>query len=375
MNFSMTPRSASSLSLSSLSPSPSASSLSARIRIRSVLVAILVLGAALGVGASAVSAQPSPPAAAVEKLVLDLGKINRGDTSTARFVIKNEGGSPLLFENATSSCSCAIAVAPGEIAPGKEGEMVVEVKTENLSGPSRATVSVSTNDPEIPRLQLSIRMESVNTMAAEPGTFRYIVHQHFPGDGVIKQVVFATDHQDFEITGLESPNKFLILSEPRPVTAEERVKEYRGAQWVFEGALQNNAPVGALRGFVRVLTDHPQQKVVPIPVSGFVRPVIALTPAGFNFNEFTPKAAGTYLEVHVKQFLTELITLDEITSDVPGFTFTQRVVDEGREWFIRAIASADAPAGAFRGTVTIKTSSPLEPKIVIPITGQILSPN
>ena len=53
--------------------------------------------------------------------------------------------------------------------------------------------------------------------------------------------------------------------------------------------LANNAKVGPLADYVTVHTNHPKQKMVQIPVSGFVRPVMAVTPPTADFGKIELK--------------------------------------------------------------------------------------
>ena len=49
--------------------------------------------------------------------------------------------------------------------------------------------------------------------------------------------------------------------------------------------LSKEAPVGPVADHVLVRTNHPKQKRIEIPVSGFVRPMVAVTPPAVNFGK------------------------------------------------------------------------------------------
>lgn len=56
--------------------------------------------------------------------VIDLGKIKQGSPTTAKFMVANISGEPLLIEQANPTCGCTISDYTKEpIAAGKSGEI------------------------------------------------------------------------------------------------------------------------------------------------------------------------------------------------------------------------------------------------------------
>lgn len=69
----------------------------------------------------------------VEK-VFEAGTVMKGEVINAKFKVTNTGEYPLIIGEVTPSCSCTVAEEPEEpIQPGESGEIIAQVKTDNLS--------------------------------------------------------------------------------------------------------------------------------------------------------------------------------------------------------------------------------------------------
>lgn len=341
-------------------------------RVRSVpaLAAIAAATLILAIGlAPSLLAQQATAIAVIEKPLIDLGKLTLGTEGVAVFTIENQGTAPLELSGFKTPCGCTEESYPETIAPGEKGTVTVKIDTTMLPGSMKITGQMETNDPDNPMLLLTAKFFGDELLAAFPGKVRYTVYEKFDGDSSIKQIVFAGDAKNFNILRVESPYDYLTVSEPRAATAEERLSKYPGSQWAFEITLANDAPVGVLRGAVLVHTDHPMQKLLPVLVSGFVRPAMVFTPDKFTFSQFAVPDSGTYLEVHAKQFTEEEVAITKLECDIEGFEVSFRERTKGRVWKIRATATKELPLGPFNGTVLVHTDHEKFKTLSIPLRG------
>src|SRR5215813_7858995 len=82
-----------------------------------------------------VSAQGAPaPRAVVPLTAYSFGDINKGETVSFMFRIRNEGNADLLLTDFVGACGCEVVSADRSIAPGKEGLARVEVSTSSQPG-------------------------------------------------------------------------------------------------------------------------------------------------------------------------------------------------------------------------------------------------
>jgi hypothetical protein len=328
-----------------------------------------VLAAATVLAASAPGTAGKPKAVPLEP-IKDVGQIAKGESIVHDFLIRNEGDAPLKIEEVRPACGCTVADFDKTIAPGATGKIHVAIDTASFSGPVAKGVSVFTNDVDNTKIELTVRATVEPFIQVKPGYARYITVQGEPKEGTIVQNLWTPDGSDFEITSIESPYPFLNVTY-REATAEERRPEAKGKQWRVEMHLSNNAPVGALADYVKIHTNHPKQKLVQIAVSGFVRPVIAVTPPVADFGEVS-LAEPLRKSFSIKNFATEQIRITSVQNDVKGVETQLEPLQEGREYQVRVTLKPELGKGPFSGKVTLLTDSPKMPKIEVLLKGTVI---
>lgn len=76
----------------------------------------------------------------------DFGTITEGEKVKHAYKFKNTGDNPLLISNAVASCGCTVPSYPKKpIAPGEEGEIVVEFNSTNRVGQQKKNVLIYSN--------------------------------------------------------------------------------------------------------------------------------------------------------------------------------------------------------------------------------------
>jgi hypothetical protein len=335
------------------------------------------LVALLGGCGHAANAQPllpnpdAKPQAVLSETILDFGVLARGETASRTLTLENRGEAPLEIRHVKNNCSCTLLDVPSQIPPLQKAELTLRLDTETLNGPAQAIVNLFTNDPAAPRLDVTVKVESRPYVWAEPAEFRYMVHRFFEGSGTVRAKVAGANPSDFHITAIESPSPFLTVTH-REAREEERLPG-PGTQYVIEAKLDPKAPVGPITGWVRVITDHEKQKKLSIPVSGFMRPLLHLTPpeADFGTVTLTPGAEPARWSHHLKNFATEKIEIVRTETDIPGLTVELVPGDNDHELYVALVLKPDAPKGPVRGKVTLYTTSSQVPQLELPVRGTI----
>lgn len=109
-------------------------------------------------------AQPAQPAASTEVVPdgptttvqfeeqrFDFGEVTEGEIVAHTYKFKNTGSEPLIISRAKGSCGCTVPkYTQDPIAPGEEGEMVVEFNTRGKKGrkSQKVTITANTNPPQ-----------------------------------------------------------------------------------------------------------------------------------------------------------------------------------------------------------------------------------
>ena len=335
--------------------------------------AILTL-AGVGLWALPLSAQEpaqegAAPKAVVAETILDLGIVPKGDQTKFEFVVRNEGTAELEITEVRPSCGCTVAQFDSRIAPGSTGKVSAVLDTTNLYGANSKTLTVFTNDVKNAQIVLTVKSDVKPYLAASPGYARFNTVQ-LEEEGTITQNLWAEDGNDFKVVSAEAPYSFMRASF-REAKEEEKIEKGKGRQWLVDVTLASDAPVGALTKHLVITTDHPKQKWVKIPVSGFVRPVVAVTPPQANFRSVDQnEAKSTHLLV--KNFATELVHVTGVDSDMDNLTATIVPVEEGRSYRVSLEMKPTSKKGPFTGKLTIVTDSKKVPSIEVDISGAVI---
>ena len=335
---------------------------------RQMKTVILALCAAFLV-AAVLFADGKPKAVAVEP-IKDVGTVAKGEKASADFLIRNDGDAVLEITNVQPACGCTVAEFDKTIAPGKTGKVHAVVDTATFNGPIAKGVTVFTNDAALPQIELTLRAKVEPYISVKPGYARYITVQGEPKEGNIVQTLWVPDGTPMEITKADSPWPYLTVTY-REATAPERLPDVKGKQWRVEMKLSNDAKVGPLADYVTIHTTHPKQKTVQIPISGFVRPVMAVTPPVGDYGEIQLKEP-LKKSVVVKNFATEPIKLTSVETSLKGVEARIEPLTEGREYAIRVTLDPSLGKGPFHGKLTLHTDSPKVPQLEVELKGIIL---
>ncbi len=335
---------------------------------RQTKTVILALCAAFLV-AGVLFAAGKPKAVAVEP-IKDVGVVPKGEKAIADFLIRNDGDAVLEITSVQPACGCTVAEYDKTVAPGKTGKVHAVVDTSTFSGPISKGVTVFTNDPDLPQLDLTLKVKVEPYISVKPGYARYITVQGEPLEGNIIQTLWAPDGTPMEVVKADSPWPYMTVTF-HEATEAERLPDVKGKQWKVEMKLSNDAKVGPLADYVTIHTTHPKQKIVQIPVSGFVRPILAVTPPVGDYGDIEIKEAFTK-SVIVKNFATEPIKLTSVDTSLKGVAAKIEPLTDGREYTIKVTLDPSLPKGPFKGKLTLHTDSAKIPQLDVEIKGTVL---
>ena len=297
----------------------------------------------------------------VDRPVVDVGAVARGDEIEHRFVLKNAGDAPLTVREVKPACGCTIARFDKSIPAGGTGSVSAVVATQNFSGPIAKAITVFTSDAENPRISLVIKANVQPHIEVEPGYARFILVEG-SGVEVKKQTLWTVDGPELEVKAVRSPYPFL--------RAEHRRVE--DGRWEVVLTLdRNRAPIGPLADFVEVETNHPQERLMKIPVSGFVRSVVSVVPrvADLGSRDLSEPFIAT---LEVRNQTDSEISVESVATDVAGVETEIEEVEAGKLYTIVLTLPAGMAKGPFAGKVEIKTNSARRPTIEVDLTGTVL---
>src|SRR5207248_1736008 len=139
------------------------SSISVGAKVRLALIGTYCAGLALIFmqPAGAVPTGPTPvvgprPVIEIRELSKDGGTVEAGTTLHYQFTVSNRGKADLELKEVKPSCGCTVPHWDKVVKPGKEGAIEAEVHTVNFRGAIIKHLTVISNDPEHPQLDLTL---------------------------------------------------------------------------------------------------------------------------------------------------------------------------------------------------------------------------
>jgi hypothetical protein len=315
---------------------------------------------------------PEPrPQVTVDEPIADVGKVVKGETVRHEFIVRNTGTAPLEIREVRPACGCTVVEFDKTIAPGASGKVTASLDTSGLaSGGGSKAISLFTNDPETPRVQLTMQASVLEYLVFNPGFARFVKGKgNTPG--VVENIFYTPRFDGLEITGVESPFPYLDI-QYREATDEERRPEGKVPQYVLTLTLDyNKAPVGPMTGEVAVHTNHPKQKTAWLKVSGFVRPLLAVTPPAANYGDIDQPERMT-TNFLVKNFAPFAVQVTKVEEDIEGAEAKVTALEAGKVYNVELKFDPKMPKGAFRGVLKIYTDSKEQPVVEVPLTGTVL---
>jgi hypothetical protein len=332
------------------------------------LVALALVVAAVAVALES-ETQAEPRVVAPEP-IWDGGRVARGDDLSHDFVLRNEGEAVLYVREVRPACGCTVAHFDEAIPPGGEGKVRAVLQTGSFRGPIAKGITVFTNDRRTPILELTMKADVTPLLEVLPGYARYI-HVQGSGPRTVIQNLWATDEVSLEILGVESPFDHLHVSH-RQAREEERIAEGPARQLVVSATLASEPPVGPLVGDIVVTTNHPRQPRLLVPVAGFVRPILQVSPPAAELGEVSP-AVPHRGSVIVTNFGEAPVRVTSVSSDLPGFSSQIQEQQDGRRWTVHYTlqASGALSTGPFQGVLRLHTDSDREPVLEVPVRGVV----
>ncbi|MEM7354901.1 MAG: DUF1573 domain-containing protein [Acidobacteriota bacterium] len=316
----------------------------------------------------------SQPLAVPVEPIKDFDVVAKGEVIEHVFEIKNEGTSNLELTDVRPACGCTVADYDKSIAPGATGSIHTTVKTDHFAGPISKSIAVFTNDPANPKIQLVVKAKIKPYISMVPGFARY---NYVQGEDStpIYQNLWADDGTDVNIVSAKAPYPHLKVSYREATEEELNPKgKGKGKQWRFAFHLQTDSPVGALRDYVTIEVDHPKQRFLKIPISGFVRPRQHVTPPNVDFGNLESEGLPLRRTLHFTNFITDSIELTKVETDISGLQaeVTAGDRDPGYRFKLVLTLGPEMPKGRFVSTVKIHTTDEQNPIIELPVRGTIL---
>jgi hypothetical protein len=318
-----------------------------------LLLALALLAPAGPVIAAEPTTAPAPTIQ-VRESTQDGGTVEEGTVVKYRFVVTNPGKSDLEITQVKPSCGCTVPKWDKVIAPEKEGVIEAEVKTLGFRGSILKHLTVISNDPAHPQLELSLTAKVTPLVEVTPGVVALVTVEDQP----IRQV-FTLERTGGQAMKIEQvvANQPYLKTELTPVSGQGRYE--------LAVTVTPEVPWGRTVIPVVVRTDiekAPNQTLTLIVDRGIVTtpPTVYLQAAPGPLT--TPQQAILLImrpkgPFHVK----------EVKVDDPKLQAKVEPVQDGQQYRVTVSYTGGWDAGSVERMLTVATDDPKQPEIKVPI--------
>ncbi len=110
--------------------------------------------------------------------MIDLGKLQKGDTANGDITFLNSGNQPLVIQKIKTSCGCTVAQNEKEVyAPGDTIKIHFSVNTRGFRNVVRKTITVLFQEEKLKYLKYTLQMNIFSDLELSP---RFISFRHVP---------------------------------------------------------------------------------------------------------------------------------------------------------------------------------------------------
>jgi hypothetical protein len=227
---------------------------------------------------SAASEEPNgpPPKISFDQTIHDFGLVSPGSSQTCEFNFKNRGLGVLVIKDVTKTCGCTpFKLAKKEYAPGETGTLTVSYHADKGNGIRTRHLYVFSNDPENPRVELTIRASIAQKVVFEPDRLEY----KLKGDNadVAELTIHSMDEKPFAVTKYEATADAVTVNfDP----------DQKDAKLVLQTRLDPQKIGPSTNGRIVITITHPECSSITVPFT--VLSKYRLDPPAINVLDAVP---------------------------------------------------------------------------------------
>jgi len=294
----------------------------------------------------------------------DLGSVEEGSQTDRILMFRNAGEQALVISQARPSCTCLEVESLTErVAPGGEGRIVLTFDATGLRGGQMYHLFVESNDPVSPLAVVDV------VALVKPGTLLVSRRRIYFGEvdaslGATREI-FVKDPGDgsLRITDVvaESPHLGVLLG--GKAISKPEVEE---TVFPVQVTLEPGVPVGPFEGAIAIISNHPKEPRLQIPVVAMVKGDIEVSPEAL-FLGFAQEDQTLSRSVTLRACSPRVFSIENVCTSPDLFSVEISPKAGGREYVATVSLKETAPAGLVKGEVHFHTDSPLQPTVTVPV--------
>lgn len=313
-----------------------------------------------------VHAAQGEPAIAFEETVYDFGEVYEDEKITHTYVFTNNGSGALQILNTKTSCGCTAAIGTKDlIPPGGSSQIEVTYSVGKGKGEKSRTVTVSSNDPVNPQVQLTIK-GSVRGVYSSVPPGNVLRFQKIPlGESRVQSLtIYPEKGTNFRING----TKFYKTDTNLKV---DSVNTSRGDKKgkIIKVTVGGQQDVGRFTERFEIYTDLDKAQTISITVLGDVVGPIQPNPTRVRVTFDETSQADALATVKLKRKDGKSFSIIRALAEVPHISFNILTAKSGLQPAeIEVIVRREGRTQTGQSTIKVFTDDPQQSVISIPIT-------
>jgi len=305
------------------------------------------------------------PELVVQQDTVDLGTIREGVKARAIYLLENHGQADLVITDLRGDCGCTVATLTPEqktIPPGGTQEVEVVFNSQGRPGPQTHTIQIDSNDRKRRSTPLTLKVEVVTLVQITPSA-RLDFRNARRGEVLARTLnVLPTEAKaGLEIVSFTLPGGALKVT-PQPIVRGEA----QGYELRFQ--VDENAPLGEVLSNGRLTVRvGDQEETKAIAVRGTVLGDLSVRPSIVRGSLEAPTPRGMELRpVVVSSVSGKPFRFEGIDAGL-NFVTTVEAGAEGNGYTVKIKIADAAPDGPCASMLRIRTDSPVQPLIEVPV--------
>jgi hypothetical protein len=303
------------------------------------------------------------PKAVFSEARFEFGEVLSGTVVEHDFALRNTGSVPARIEKVSMTTPLLVTQMPKEVLGGTEGKIHFKLDTANLEGKFEGTILVYLNDPALPQARLSFSGHIVPAIELSPRPAFFVAGQRGHGNRAAIEIV-NHESEPLRVEKIEYPAQ-------RFTTQLEALKP--GQHYRLSLALKPDGPGGRAADTILIRTSSKRMPLLKVGANTYLYERVHAFPDVVDFGTWrAAEASGAAVTLMIHQeggsdFKAQL------SSDVPGLGLkAERGPKKDRYQVEITLVSEKVRVGPMKGSIVIDTNDAEFPRVVVPVSGQIV---
>lgn len=218
----------------------------------------------------------------------DFGPVPRGAVVRHPFTLVNRLGEPVTIVDVRASCGCTTGWANASLVqPGQSATVEAQMDTRNFVGLKQTVlyVTVMTTSGRQGEAHLNVSSMILSDVVLNPGAIDFGVVNR-GSTPALALTIDRVGRPDWRVQRMMSGCRAI------DATMVETRRNAQGVGYQLTVTLKADAPAGAFRDEIRIVTNDPESPVIPVPVMGSVRGDLTASPAMLSLGQIASTAGG-----------------------------------------------------------------------------------